>query len=83
MSIADALRAEQIERLKRLDVDARVELAFALGRRDVALYAAAHAVTEAEARRTLSNTRPPSIRAWGTVVCVIRDSCAALYHAKP
>jgi hypothetical protein len=53
MSIADGLRREQVERLRLLDVSARLELAFALGRRDVALFVAAQAVTEAEARRRL------------------------------
>ena len=57
MSVADSLRAEQAERLRRLDVTARVELAFALGRRDLALYAATHAVTEAEARIRLRARR--------------------------
>lgn len=57
MSIADTLRAEQAERLKRMDVNARLELAFALGRRDIALYAAAQGVTVAEARRRLSAQR--------------------------
>jgi hypothetical protein len=57
MSIADTLRAEQAERLKRLDANARVELAFALGRRDIALYAAMHSVTADEARRRLSAQR--------------------------
>jgi hypothetical protein len=57
MSIADSLRAEQAERLKRLDATARVELAFSLGRRDIALYAAAHAVTEDEARLKLRAQR--------------------------
>lgn len=53
MSIADELRAEQAERLRHLSASDRVELAFALGRRDVALYAAAHAVTADEARLKL------------------------------
>lgn len=57
MSIADKLRAEQAERLKQLDVTARVELAFALGSRDIALYAAAHAVSTDEARLRLRNQR--------------------------
>ena len=57
MSIADRLRAEQAERLKQLDAAARVELAFALGRRDIALYAATHAVSAEEARRRLSAQR--------------------------
>ena len=57
MSVADSLRAEQAEHLKRLDVNARLELAFELGRRDAALYAAAHAVTLEEARRRLRAQR--------------------------
>ena len=57
MSIADKLRVEQAERLSRLDATARIELAFALGRRDVALYAAAHAVTADEARVRFRNQR--------------------------
>ena len=57
MSIADKLRVEQTERLKQLGVTDRIELAFALGRRDIALYAAAHAVTEDEARVRLRKQR--------------------------
>jgi hypothetical protein len=57
MSIADKLRVEQTERLKQLGATDRVELAFALGRRDIALYAAAHGVTEDEARVQLRNQR--------------------------
>jgi hypothetical protein len=57
MSIADKLRLEQAERLRRLDATARVELAFTLGRRDIALYSAAHAVTADEARLRLGNQR--------------------------
>jgi hypothetical protein len=57
MSIADKLRVEQAERLRQLGATARVELAFALGRRDIALYAAAHAVTADEARVRLRNQR--------------------------
>lgn len=57
MSIADKLRAEQAEQLTLLGVTDRVELAFALGRRDVALYAAAHGVTEDEARVRLRKQR--------------------------
>lgn len=57
MSVADILRAEQAERLRRMDATARMELAFALGRRDIALYAAAHAVAEDEARRRLRAQR--------------------------
>jgi hypothetical protein len=57
MSIADSLRAEQAERLRQLDVTARVELAFALGRRDLALYMATHAVSADEARIKLRAQR--------------------------
>jgi hypothetical protein len=57
MSIADALRLEQAERLRQLDVTARIELAFALGRRDIALYAAARSVTPEEARLKLRAQR--------------------------
>jgi hypothetical protein len=57
MSIADKLRGEQAERLRRLGTTARVELAFALGRRDIELYAAAHAVTADEARLRLRSQR--------------------------
>jgi hypothetical protein len=57
MSIADELRVEQADRLKQLGATDRVELALALGRRDIALYAAAHAVTAGEARVRLRNQR--------------------------
>lgn len=57
VSIADELRLEQAERLRRLEVTARIELAFALGRRDISIYAAANAVTAAEARRKLRAQR--------------------------
>jgi hypothetical protein len=57
MSVADKLRFEQAERLRHLDVDARIELAFALGRRDIALYSAAQGLTENEARRRLRAQR--------------------------
>jgi hypothetical protein len=50
MSIADRLRVKQAERLRQLDATARIELALALGRRDIALYAAAHSMTLEEAR---------------------------------
>jgi hypothetical protein len=57
MSIADTLRAEQADQLRQLDATARIELAFALGRRDIALYAAAHSVTPEEARLKLRAQR--------------------------
>jgi hypothetical protein len=57
MSIADTLRVEQAERLKRFDTTTRIELAFALGRRDIALYAAARNVSPAEARLKLRAQR--------------------------
>lgn len=57
MSIADSLRAEQAEHVRRLEPSARVELAFALGRRDLELYAAANAVSKEEARRKLRAQR--------------------------
>lgn len=57
MAIADRLRQEQAERLRHLGTTDRVELAFALGRRDVALYAAAHAVSADEARARLRRQR--------------------------
>jgi hypothetical protein len=57
MSIADRLRVEQAERLRQLDATARVELAFALGRRDISIYAAVHAVNTDEARLRLRSQR--------------------------
>lgn len=57
MSVADSLREEQAERVRQLDPSARVELAFALGRRDLELYAAANGVTLQEARRRLRAQR--------------------------
>jgi hypothetical protein len=57
MSIADRLRMEQAERLRQLDTTARIELAFALGRRDISIYAAAHAVPVDEARLRLRTQR--------------------------
>jgi hypothetical protein len=57
MSIADRLRVEQAERLRQLSAAARVELALALGRRDILLYAAVHAVTAEEARLRLRSQR--------------------------
>jgi hypothetical protein len=57
VSIADAVRAEQAASLMRLTPEERVQLAFALGRRDVELYAAAQSVSHAEARRRLRSLR--------------------------
>jgi hypothetical protein len=51
MSVADTLRAELAAKLKLLSPEERVALALELGRRDVALYAATHALSPDEARR--------------------------------
>lgn len=37
MSVADSLRAEQIERMRQLDASARVDLAYQLGHRDLGI----------------------------------------------
>jgi hypothetical protein len=57
MSIASAVRAEQFEALKRLTVEERIKLAFELGRRDLALFAAAQSLSVTEARHRLKSQR--------------------------
>lgn len=49
----EALRAKQQERMKQLTTEQRLKLAFALGRRDIRIYASARGISCAEARREL------------------------------
>ncbi|HEX7481320.1 MAG TPA: hypothetical protein VF331_26190 [Polyangiales bacterium] len=57
MSVADTLRLEQRAAVQPMSPEARILLAFRLGQRDVALYAAAHGVSPVEARRALAKQR--------------------------
>lgn len=56
-SVADQLRREDARRLSQLSVEARVALALRLGDDDVALYRAAHGVSERDARAALTRAR--------------------------
>ena len=56
-SVADVIRRESLEAVGRLDPIERVTLALALGDADVALYQAAHGISERDARAALSRTR--------------------------
>jgi hypothetical protein len=56
-SVADGLRLDSSLRVSRLSVVERIELALRLGEDDVALYRAAHGVSDAEARRELAHAR--------------------------
>lgn len=56
-SVADDLRSETGDRVLRLPVPARIELALALGRADVSLYAEVNGVTPDTARRDLAAQR--------------------------
>jgi hypothetical protein len=56
-SVADGLRLDLANAVARLPVSARIALALRLGDQDVALYRAAHGVSEAAGRRTLSRAR--------------------------
>lgn len=51
--VAEAIRADQRERLAKLTPEQRIQLAFALGRRDIRIYASARGISCAEARREL------------------------------
>jgi hypothetical protein len=56
-SVADDLRAETARTVARLSAEERITLALRLGDDDVALYRAAHPVSDHEARLTLARTR--------------------------
>jgi hypothetical protein len=56
-SVADALRDETRRRVSALTVTERIELALALGARDVELYAATCGIDREEARRRLRAAR--------------------------
>ena len=56
-SVADILRLDSARRVAQLSVGERIDLALRLGDEDVALYRAAHGVTDAEARRALRRAR--------------------------
>jgi hypothetical protein len=56
-SVADDLRAETARAVARLPPLERIALALRLGDEDVALYRAAHRVSEAEARISLARMR--------------------------
>jgi hypothetical protein len=56
-SVADDLRAETMSAVARLSVEERIGLALRLGDDDVALYRAAHGVSETEARVALARMR--------------------------
>jgi hypothetical protein len=63
-SVADRLREEQREELRRMSVSERVALAFRLGEDDVSLLAAAQRIDRSTAakifRRNRSRSRRPS-----------------------
>ena len=56
-SVADVLRREQVQRIAALTPGERLQLAFELGDGDVALLAAAHGISEYEARRRIERSR--------------------------
>jgi hypothetical protein len=56
-SVADALRFDSARAVAKLPAADRVALALRLGDEDVALYGAAHGVSEAAARRELARAR--------------------------
>ena len=56
-SVADDLRAETARAVARLPPAERIALALRLGDDDVALYRAAHGVSEIAARLSLARTR--------------------------
>jgi hypothetical protein len=56
-SVADDLRDDQAREIAALPLGERIALALRLGERDVALYRAAHGVTEAEARAVFARAR--------------------------
>jgi hypothetical protein len=56
-SVADELRDESRRRVLAMNPAQRMELALRLGDEDARLYAAAHAVPEAEARLVLARRR--------------------------
>lgn len=51
--VSTASKAAQREEILKLSPDERVELALALGRRDVEIYAEGHGISVAEARAVL------------------------------
>jgi hypothetical protein len=56
-SVADDLRLETVRAVAKMPVADRISLALRLGDDDVALYRAAHGVSEANARATLARAR--------------------------
>jgi hypothetical protein len=56
-SVADALRLDSARAIAELPAADRIALALRLGDEDVALYRAAHRVSEAAARRELARAR--------------------------
>ncbi|HEV8231956.1 MAG TPA: hypothetical protein VGQ75_06385 [Thermoanaerobaculia bacterium] len=56
-SVADRLREEQREELRRMTVSERLALAFRLGEDDVSFFAAARGIDRARAAATLARTR--------------------------
>ena len=56
-SIADDLRVESAHAVARLTVAERIALALRLGDEDIALYRAAHGVSDRHARATLAQAR--------------------------
>jgi hypothetical protein len=57
MSVADQLRREQQAAVANLTVAQRIQQAFDLGKRDLALYAATHALDLTTARNILTKQR--------------------------
>jgi hypothetical protein len=56
-SVADQLRSETSDRVLQLPILARIELALALGRDDLALYARTNKLSDEAARRDLIKHR--------------------------
>lgn len=56
-SVADDLRAELDQRVRELPLERRIELAFELGKRDLALLQAAQGVDRATALRIIRQQR--------------------------